>query len=617
MSVPIGNLLIGKQEPILIQSMTNTDTNDVEASVAQCIRLIDAGADMVRLTVQGMKEVESFRKIHSELRKRNYSAPLVADVHFLPKVALEVAAVAEKVRINPGNYMDRNYEGPERFNQVEQTRQIKLIAERLAPLAEVCRKHDTTIRIGVNHGSLSKRILSWYGNTAQGMVESAHEFIRAFGMLDFQRLVISLKSSDPWVMVLANRLFTKRMYQEGLEFPVHLGVTEAGSDEDGRIRSASGIVPLLSDGIGDTIRISLTEDPEKEIPVAKYLAQRYGLRGKTPDFLIGAKIWFNTWERKRRLSLPSEKIGGHHKPVVITTVRTGFENPSYYGFRFREDQTLETSGTTADYLYAEINPYANSMPAGVPLILPYKEWKALQPRSSHVYPMIHWEDIGAHLDERFGLHFIRVHTHRTDQRFFQVLDNDMYGVLVAELPEDNAIESGMKFFKMLWEINNLLPVILYKKITEPDPELAILQAAGDMSNLLISGFGDGIWIDFDGPGQKNQDARQTAFSVLQSLKLRISGTEYISCPTCGRTQFDIQGTLRKVKEATAGRVGLKIAVMGCIVNGPGEMSDADYGYVGAGPGRVTLYRKGEAVLKNIPEETAISELLKIMESDVS
>ncbi len=617
--VQIGTIKLGGEAPIVLQSMTSTDTNDIEATVSQCIRIFDAGGQMVRLTTQSLREVLSLKKIRDELHRKGYRLPLVADVHFQPKVAEEAAKIVEKVRINPGNYFERKYTGPKKFSKIEQNKQSKSLRERLIPLIRICKEHNTAIRIGVNHGSLSERIMNWYGDTPEGMVESALEFIRVFEKEKFRNLVISIKSSNTRIMVYTNRLLMKRMYEEEFNFPIHLGVTEAGDEEDGRIKSAVGIGALLVDGIGDTLRVSLTEDSEKEIPVAKRIADNFGTRENLPDFILERSMFFEPYEYKRRQSLPSESIGGNHVPIVIAGTGRGDlrkDNLREMGYKAISKTTLEASKQAADFVFLNEMQSTTSLASGIKLITCFKEWKDNYSKQRNFFPLIKWKEYGMASDHIFGHHFIEVDDMETPAQFFKLLDNDLYGALILTINHEMPIHHSRNFFKMLGKVNSLLPVILHKKYNSVSKEDLLVNASTELGSLLNDGYGDGIWIEDENQDISDSYLRELSFNILQATGTRISKTEYVSCPSCGRTLFNIQSTLKKIKDATSEFQGLKIGVMGCIVNGPGEMADADFGYVGAGKGLVTLYKGKVAVKRNIPEEDAVEEMVGLIRENL-
>ncbi|MCK4921561.1 MAG: (E)-4-hydroxy-3-methylbut-2-enyl-diphosphate synthase [Bacteroidales bacterium] len=613
--IQIGNIKLGGDAPIVLQSMTSTDTNDIMATVEECIRIFDAGAQLVRITTQSLKEVISLKQIREELNKRGYPLPLAADVHFLPKVAEEAAKIVEKVRINPGNYLERKYDGPIKFSSIEQKLQMEKIRLKLLPLIRICKEHGTAIRIGVNHGSLSERMLNWFGDTPRGMVESALEFIRIFDKESFHNLIISIKSSNTRMMVHANRLLMKSMHEEWFRYPIHLGVTEAGDEEDGRIKSTVGIGGLLIDGIGDTIRVSLTEDPEKEIPVAKLIADNFGIRGKPHELFLERSLFFNPYEYKKRISLPSECIGGKHVPIVISGSGKHdlcMNNIHEMGYQSGSDNKLEKTSQAANFIFLKNMQDKTFQTSEINMITNFKDWKDNYSKLKHYYPLIHWKDYDSLIKDVFGLNFIEVDDVETPSKFFEQIENDLYGSLILKINHELPIHHSRNFFKMLGKIGCLLPVILHKKYHSKSKEELLIKASVELGSLLNDGYGDGIWIEEENPDIPISFLRELSFNILQATGIRITKTEYISCPSCGRTLFKIQDTLKKIKNATSEFQGLKIGVMGCIVNGPGEMADADFGYVGAGQGLVTLYKGREAVKKNIPEENAVEEMVQLI-----
>ena len=608
--IQIGSVRLGGDSPLVIQSMTNTDTNDIDATVSQCIRIFERGADMVRITTQSRREIESLAKIKEKLREKGFTRPLVADVHFLPAVAEEAAKIVEKVRINPGNYLPTKYRGPDKFDPEEQKKQIGRIRERLIPLINICKKHGTAIRIGVNHGSLSERILNWYGDTPEGMVESAIEFLSVFKEENFHRIVVSLKASSGRVMVQANRLMVKRMQEEDLIYPLHLGVTEAGDEEEGRIKSAVGICSLLAEGIGDTIRVSLTEAPEEEIPVAHVMKDIFGRKGKKSFFADPENSFYDPFHFNKRKSIAVDKVGGENVPVVINTHPfSGGEDDAMTSLGYLwEKGILEMKTTASDFVYIPDNVREYDDIKGMQLI--QQESHPEKARNAAYYLLKDSEDLepGRYEDQVI---FVKINRD-TDRKSIKNLKNASNIILVFDPGEDKVITSYRQFFQFLETEDIRMPVILYRKYSSKDREELMIRASGELGPLFIDGFGDGLWLEDLNTETTVQDLREISFGILQACGSRISKTEYIACPSCGRTLFDIQSTLKKVKAATAEFTGLKIAVMGCIVNGPGEMADADFGYVGAGRGKVTLYRAREAVKRNVPEERAVEELLGLI-----
>jgi len=543
--VTIGNITIGGTAPIRVQSMANTDTNHVEASVAQAIRIKEAGGELVRFTTQGIREAQSMKLIHEQLRARGVNVPLVADIHFNPKVAEEAAQYIEKVRINPGNFVAGKTTD---YTDEEFEAERNKIHEKLRTLISICKQHHTAIRIGVNHGSLSPRIMNRYGDTPEGLAASCMEFLELCQLENFHQIVISVKASNTLVMVQAVRLLVQKMDAAGFHYPLHLGVTEAGEGEDGRIKSAVGIGALLADGIGDTIRVSLSEDPECEIPVAKLLVDYIGTRKQHQPIIGVVAPVFNPYVYTRRLTKAIGIVGGNHHPVVVASKKGNYEPMPDY---ILEDTNLPMRSLSYPELNEQILNELKSTPQIVLL------------HSNHKNP-------------------------------------------VGEM---------RAFFHRLLAENITVPVIIARHYNEANVESLQIKVGADLGGLLLDGFGDGIMLTNEQNNITNEAINSIAFGVLQAARRRVSRTEYISCPSCGRTLFDLQTTVAKVKAATSHLKNLKIAIMGCIVNGPGEMADADYGYVGAGKGRVSLYRKNECIEKNIAEEEAVEKLLALIEHD--
>lgn len=607
----VGRLNIGGDNPVRVQSMTTTSTLDTEGSVAQCKRIIDAGGELVRLTTQGRREAENLANISRQLRAEGYTQPLCADIHFNANVADVAACHTEKVRINPGNYVDpaRTFKHLE-YTDEQYAQELEKIEERLTTFIDLCKEHHTAVRIGVNHGSLSDRIMSRYGDTPEGIVESCMEFLRIFRKHNFDDVVISIKASNTVVMVRSVRLLVAEMDREDMHYPLHLGVTEAGEGEDGRIKSAVGIGALLADGIGDTIRVSLSEEPEAEIPVAKHLV-RY-IRRKQGHLLVpGVQAKnFDYLRPERRKTQAVGPIGGTQPPVVIVSEMQGAKEgvtqgqealrPDYIyvgqqmpdqpveGQRYIVDfnafgRELQKHMDVAEYMFPifpyNAMPYISAVPDTAPifLVLPYgscaEEYKAClkaNPNVVVVVPSQHQNRLG-------------------EQR-----------ALVHEL-----MAEGIK--------NPVVFAQAYKHSQQEKADLQ-LEAAADMGALMMDGLTDGLWLMNDGDIAM-QDLTDTAYAILQAGRLRMVKTEYISCPGCGRTLYDLRTTIARVKEATKGMKGLKIGIMGCIVNGPGEMADADYGYVGAGVGRIALYRGKVCVERGIPEAEAVEHLLQLIKGD--
>jgi len=550
--IKIGNCELGGDAPVSVQSMTNTDTLDTKATVEQCVRIIREGADLVRLTVRNTREAENLINIKNELRNKGHNTPLIADVHFNPKIAEIAAGIVEKVRINPGNFASDDFQ------------------DKFISLLRVCAKNNTAIRIGVNHGSLSERIMDKFGDTPEGIVESAMEYLRICLKEKFFNVVVSVKSSNTRVMIWANRLLVNAMLKEGMNFPVHLGITEAGEGEDGRIRSAVGIGTLLGEGIGDTIRISLTEDPEKEIPVALKLVSIFINSRTKPDS-------FPEWGESDLSAIKTARvrnIGGGQPPVVVSsgdpfikTQKNSKKETEYFNNEPVPDYIVSDSGIS------EIKP------SGGKKLIPDLEFILMPGRETEISKI---------------------------SESYKRKGNGV--IIIKHTAGDNL--SLLNLIKLYKHSRTDLPIIVRAEYSEPDPVLFLLKASSELGRIFIDRQADGIWLE--NPNLKINDINRISFGLLQAARARISRTEYISCPSCGRTLFDIQDTLLKVKAATSHLKHLKIAVMGCIINGPGEMADADYGFVGSAPGMVTLYKQKEPIKKNIPSDNAINELIRLI-----
>lgn len=595
----VGCVTIGSGSPVRVQSMTTTDTNDTAACVAQAERIIRAGGELVRLTTQGKREAENLRNINAALRGDGFDTPLVADVHFNANVADVAALYAEKVRINPGNYVDpaRTFRKLS-YTDAEYAEEIKKIDARLVPLLRICKANHTALRIGVNHGSLSDRIMSRYGDTPEGIVESCMEFLRICLREEFNDVVISIKASNTVVMVRSVRLLVDTMEREGMSYPLHLGVTEAGEGEDGRIKSAVGIGALLADGIGDTIRVSLSEEPEEEIPVARSLVEHFSRRAE--HILIpGERSPFIDWLHPfRRPTRPLSDIGGSHVPVVIVN-NDGTAASDY------------CPDTTPDYIYC-----GSSLPEnraeGQRYIVDFNAYDG----AASTYPVFPSQAMPLLSTVKAGLKFLVLRFGDASEEYIPCLRHHPEVAVVCVSSHQNRLGEQRALVHELSAAGLQNPVIFAQMYAHSPDEKAGLQleAAADMGALMIDGLTDGLWL-MDSGGIDAPFLSATAFGILQAARLRTSKTEYISCPGCGRTLYDLRATIARIKAATAQLKGLKIAVMGCIVNGPGEMADADYGYVGAGRGKVSLYRRKECVAKNIPEEEAVARLLELIGSD--
>lgn len=613
--VTIGEVPLGGNNPIRIQSMTTTDTMDTEKTVAQSIRMIEAGCEYVRITAPSKKEAENLKAIKDALRKKGYQTPLVADIHFTPNAAEIAAKIVEKVRVNPGNYADKK-----KFENIEYTdetyqKELERIEERFTPLVQICKEEGIAMRIGTNHGSLSDRILSRYGDTPMGMVESALEFLRICEKHDFKNIVLSMKASNTQVMVQAYRLLLIKMAEEGMNYPLHLGVTEAGDGEDGRIKSAVGIGTLLEDGIGDTIRVSLTEEPEAEIPVAKALAERYENRGNHKFIPAITHNPINPYEYNRRSSKEVVNIGGKQHPVVFGDLsgREKITAASLYPFGYNYSIDLDKyniSDLACDYIFIGDNAVDFEIPGTLGLVTSAKNWQK-QTDKPRLYPLFNVDD---YLDTDFHspkLNFIIARIEELSELFMETIESDPTAVLVIETDNEHGMAEQRRMFIELINNECSTPVIIKRSYTDLTDDKFQLYAATDLGALLIDGLGDGIWIDATNCGSK-QFINSTSFGILQATRTRISKTEYISCPSCGRTLFDLQETTAKIRAKTNHLKGVKIGIMGCIVNGPGEMADADYGYVGTGPGKITLYKEKEVVRKNVPELEAVDALIDLI-----
>lgn len=598
--VHIGALDMGGDNPVRIQSMTTTSTDDTEGSVAQAERIIKAGGELVRLTTQGVKEAENLKNINAGIRRDGFSTPLVADVHFNPRVADVAARYAEKVRINPGNYVDpaRKFVKHD-YTDEEYASELKKIEERLVPFLDICKENHTAIRIGVNHGSLSDRIRNRYGDTPEGIVESCMEFLRICKKHDFGDVVISIKSSNTVVMVRSVRLLVDTMDKEDMHYPLHLGVTEAGEGEDGRIKSAVGIGALLADGIGDTIRVSLTEEPEAEVPVARHLVDY--IDRKAGHQLIPAENYegFDWLRPERRTTKPVDNIGGGNVPVVMVS-----ENA--------DNAARDEDASKADYIYVGSN-LPKERKEGKRYVVDYQLYVQADDKSQ-LYPIFPVTAMPFVSMVQAKLKFLVLQFGTPADEYLACLKTHPEIVVVCVSNHQNRLGSqrALVHEMMIAGVEN--PVVFAQMYRLNDAEEFQLEAAADMGALMIDGLCDGIWLMNDGDIAPST-IEGTAFGILQAGRLRTSKTEYISCPGCGRTLYDLRDTIKRIHEATKDMKGLKIGIMGCIVNGPGEMADADYGYVGAGPGKISLYKGKECVEHNIPEDEAVERLLRLIKTD--
>lgn len=632
--VQIGDIPMGGDNPIRIQSMTTIDTMDTLGSVEQTIRMVDAGCEYVRITAPSIKEAENLGNIKKELRARGYNVPLVADIHFTPNAAEVAARLIEKVRVNPGNYADKK-----KFDQIDYTdhayqAELDRIYKKFAPLVNICKEYGTAMRIGTNHGSLSDRIMSRYGDTPEGMVESAMEFIRICEDLKFHNLCVSMKSSNPMVMVQAYRLLVERMVAEDMNYPLHLGVTEAGDGEDGRIKSAVGIGTLLEDGLGDTVRVSLTEEPEKEAPVAIALVNRYSKRAAELANTDQREILTLSNGSTARPYISQEVntfVGGSLVPRVIVDISSkNLKDPfilSEVGYRYDAiNDKYHMGDQSVDFVYLGDALPSFTMPGNLKQLYNYQTWYSLK-NKSNIHPIYSLAEYNTATHKDTVLNLVRISNDDLATVDFENLQLDKTVVFLVETDHLHGMADQRQFFANLQEIGIDNPVIIrrtYKAadfsgpigdIMNPEEPISKLQlyAATDLGALLIDGLGSGIWID--SPTTAMDKLVSISFGILQATRSRISKTEYISCPSCGRTLFDLQETTQMIRSRTNHLKGLKIGIMGCIVNGPGEMADADYGYVGAGPDKITLYRGQEVVKKNVSSANALDELINIIKSD--
>lgn len=617
--VKIGDIAMGGSNPIRIQSMTTVDTMDTKGSVEQVIRMVDAGCEYVRITAPSMKEAQNLEAIKKELHKRGYQVPLIADIHFTPNAAELAARLVEKVRINPGNYADKK-----RFEAIEYTdasyeAELDRIRQKFTPLVKICKEYGTAMRIGTNHGSLSDRIMSRYGDTPLGMVESALEFLRICEDLRYYDVVLSMKSSNPQVMVQAYRLLVQKLDAEGFKsYPLHLGVTEAGDGEDGRIKSSVGIGTLLEDGLGDTIRVSLTEEPEAEVPVAMALANRYRARGSHDPIPPIPHYPINPFSYTRRATAEILNMGGHQVPRVMAdfSAKQSITPASFFALGYSYASALDKWNITdiaCDYVYLGDNDIDFEIPGTLGLIYNYGTWVS-QKHKDRVYPFMQASDFmeGRSLSPRAN--FICTALEDLSPAFISKLKGEPAAILVITTTNVHGMAEQRKLFTDLMNEGCQNPVIIGRSYKNLPPGLLQLYAATDIGGLFIDGLGDGVFLRAENCGG-DKLVNETAFNILQATRTRISKTEYISCPSCGRTLFDLQETTAKIRSRTFHLKGIKIGIMGCIVNGPGEMADADYGYVGSGPGRITLYRGKEVVKRNVPSPKAVDELIEIIRSD--
>jgi len=648
--VKVGDLTIGNNHPIRVQTMTTTDTMDTIATVEQTIRCIEAGAELVRITAPSKKDAENLLSIKNELNRRGYSVPLIADIHFTPNAAEVAARLIEKVRVNPGNYVDKKKFEQIDYTDIEYLEEIERIGERFTPLIKICKEYGTAMRIGTNHGSLSDRIMSRYGDTPMGMVESAMEFLRICRAENYHQIILSMKASNPQVMVQAYRLLIKTMDEEfGEIYPLHLGVTEAGDGEEGRIKSAVGIGTLMEDGIGDTIRVSLTEDPEFEIPVCRDIVKRYSgiekqaaTAASVTQSINPSNIKYNPFQYNKHKTSAVENIGTGHVPIVIADLSKAGEitSQSLQGIGYSYNEVLDKwhiADTSADYVYINRQTIDFALPGALKIILPYQQW--LEKQSEKTFPIYCLEHFVAEKNVHPLLNFVLVDCYNEDSKDFQLIDQlkvKKNVVLCLSSSNKNAMQSVRRMCIALQENEINHPIVFITDSNWQTADEHLIHYATETGALFLDGYGDGICL---GMSQKAHDdfskvenqltgrrysednggveafLNNTAFSILQATRTRISKTEYISCPSCGRTLFDLQETTQKIRSITHHLKGVKIAIMGCIVNGPGEMADADFGYVGSGPGKITLYKGKEVVKRNVNSDVAVEELIGLLKDN--
>lgn len=625
--VHIGSLGLGSSFPIRLQSMTTVDTMDTKGTVEQSIRMIEAGCELVRITAPSVKEAQNLENIRKELHLKGYHTPLVADIHFTPNAAEIAARLVEKVRINPGNYADKK-----RFETIEYTdatyaAELERIREKFMPLLRICKEYGTAMRIGTNHGSLSDRILSRYGDTPLGMVESALEFLRICEAENYFNIVISMKASNTQVMVQAYRLLVQKLEEEGLKpYPLHLGVTEAGEAEDGRIKSAVGIGTLLEDGLGDTVRVSLTEEPEYEIPVAKALVDRYQNRSHHDLIPEIEKNPIQPFHYQKRQTKEVFNLGGKNVPRVIANLSrfsvAEMKALKSFGHHYLpEPDKWHLDDQGADLLYAGQHHIPFMVANGTRVIYDFQCWENLNSREKQTsFPLFTLSEWKEHSKDRHPeANFVSISADDWSEETFQYIQKDDAVVLILETANSHGMATLRRMAMELMNRNLNFPIVIarsYQQVAESD---LYLFAATDAGGLLIDGLGDGVMLDWDQvksvDGKEAKTVNQLAFGILQAARTRMSKTEYISCPSCGRTLFDLQETTAMIRKRTDHLKGVKIGIMGCIVNGPGEMADADYGYVGVGKDKIALYRGQNVVKKSVPAQQAVDELIELIRED--
>ena len=606
--VMIGNVGVGGDNPIRIQSMTTTNTMDTEGTIAQSIRMIEAGCEIVRITAPSINEAKNLKPIRDSIRARGFNTPLVADIHFTPNAAAVAAAIVEKVRINPGNYADRKKFETHDYSDQSYREELERISDRFMPLVRICKENGTAMRIGTNHGSLSDRIMSRYGDTPLGMVESAMEFIRFAEEENYYDIILSMKASNTQVMVQAYRLLVKTMVDEGMNYPLHLGVTEAGEAEDGRIKSAVGIGTLLEDGLGDTIRVSLTEEPEAEIPIANILADRYEQKNDSSRPLPEiSTIPYDPFFHTRRNTTNIFNIGGDEVPRVIGDLSDKafihYEDLGQFGYLYFPNQDKwHISDLAIDFLYIGSNSIDFEIPGTLGIIQDYHGTTSRE----EYFQLFTVKQLGVIPEDRVSFLICS-----DSDNIISTLKSLPNCILILETDHEYGYAAQRRFFIGCIEQGIKKPVIIKRSYAGYSKDEFLLYSATDLGALQVDGFGDGIWLESD---HDKGFINEISFGILQASRTRISKTEYISCPSCGRTLFDLQETTAKIRARTNHLKGVKIGIMGCIVNGPGEMADADYGYVGTGPGQISLYKGQDVVEKNIDVDGAVDSLIQLIDS---
>lgn len=599
--------------------MTTVDTMDTIGTVEQTIRMVEAGCEYVRITAPSLKEAQNLAEIKKELRARGYAVPLIADIHFTPNAAELAARIVEKVRVNPGNYADKKRFEEIDYSDASYEAELDRIRAKFSPLVKICKEYGTAMRIGTNHGSLSDRIMSRYGDTPMGMVESALEFLRICEDLEYYNIVLSMKASNPQVMIQAYRLLVQKLDEEGFQpYPLHLGVTEAGDGEDGRIKSSVGIGTLLEDGLGDTVRVSLTEEPEAEVPVCRELVSRYADRVPHEAIPEIAKYPVNPIAYTRRATREVSNLGGHQVPRVLAdfSMKSKITPASLFAVGYHYSVPLDKWNITdmaCDYLFLGDHVIDFEIPGTLGLIYNHATW-LMQKEKARVFPLIKASNYLQGVQKSSQLNLVYACLKDVTDALMAALKNDPTAVLLIDTYNKHGYAEQRRLFVELMNHGVECPVIIGRAYRDLTSEQLQLYAATDIGGLLIDGLGDGVFIDAEGCGP-DKIVNDTAFNILQATRTRISKTEYISCPSCGRTLFDLQETTAKIRSRTNHLKGVKIAIMGCIVNGPGEMADADYGYVGSGPGRITLYRGKEVVKRNVPTAQAVDQLIDLIRED--